>query len=72
MKDSPQLVAEPAGGSAAAGSVAPARVRESEVADPHPISMPVPLDANEATLWPLWKLVPTAVVTGLICSATYQ
>ncbi len=33
------------GGLAAAGSVAPARVRVSEVADPHPISMPVPLEA---------------------------
>src|SRR5664279_3857576 len=72
LKDSAQLVVEPAGGLAAAGSVAPARVRVSEVADPHPISMPVPLDAKEATLWPVWKLVPTAVVAGSICSATYQ
>jgi hypothetical protein len=50
LKDSAQLVVEPAGGLAAAESVAPARVRVSEVADPHPISMPVPLEAYEATL----------------------
>ena len=39
------MVVEPAGGLAAAGFVAPARVRVSEVVDPHPISMPVPLAA---------------------------
>ena len=52
LNDSPQLVVDPAGGSAAPGSVAPARVRELDVGEPHPISMPVPLGANDATLAP--------------------
>ena len=38
-------VVDPAGGFAAAGSVAPASVRVLAVVDPHPISMPVPLAA---------------------------
>ncbi len=45
LKDSAQTVVEPAGGLAAAGSVAPASVRVLEVADPQPISIPVPLGA---------------------------